>query len=155
MQRKLTKDLQQQVLTVIGVGGTREMAAQVVGCNRVTIYNTAKADKVFAKKLAQAQNSPEIAYLMTVAEASNKGKQWRAAIWALERMFPERFSKRSPTAFTLEQMREVIDTVVATISRSVPGKVNREMIRRKIDQYANSLARKPRSKRHGKRTSAR
>ena len=156
MNRKLTKDLQEQVLTVIGVGGTRRMAAEVVGCHRSTVYNTAKADKEFAKKLAQAQENPELVYLMTIREASNKGKQWRAAFWMLERMFPERFGKRSPTAFTKDQMREVITAVVSMITRNVPGKVNREAIRRKIDQYADSLGNKPRRKRHAnQRSSAR
>ena len=155
MQRMLTSDKQQQICSVISFGGTRVMAARVVGCCPRTIWNTVKVDKKFAIDLRKAEESPELAYLMAVANASNSGKQWRAAIWALERMFPDRFAKRSPTAFTLEQMREVMDAIVATISRSVPGKVNREMIRRKIDQYADSLARGPRNKtrrkRHAKR----
>jgi hypothetical protein len=156
MDRKLDKTMQTKICSVIGFGGTREMAARVVGINRWTIWATAKRDKAFADALRQAEETPELTYLMAVAEAANAGKQWRAALWALERMFPERFAKRSPTAFTLDQMREVIDTVIATISRSVPGKVTRETIRRKIESYARSLGKTPnrkqllRRKRHGK-----
>ena len=139
MGRKLDKVMQTRVCSVISFGGTREMAARVVGCNRWTIWEMAKKDKEFAKALREAEEAPEVQLLETVFNAANTGKQWRAALWALERMFPERFAKRSPTAFTLEQMQEVIDTIIATISRSVPGKVTRETIRRKIESYARAL----------------
>ena len=71
----------QQICAILGVGGTRQMTADFLGCHVDTIRNTAKRDPDFSKQIRRAELTPEIAYLKSIQTAAADSKQWRAAAW--------------------------------------------------------------------------
>src|ERR1041385_1262536 len=83
-----------EICRILGVGGTRSMAAMYVGCTTETIRAVARQDPDFATELHKAELDAEIKLLEAIRDAAKDVKQWRAAAWALERLFPERYGNR-------------------------------------------------------------
>src|SRR5580693_8951341 len=104
---------QGEICAIVMVGGTRRLAAEYVGCHPETIRRTCLRDPQFAERLRKADCGPEINLLRAIQIATKDPKQWRAAAWALERLFPERYARRRPGAITPEQLDEVIRQIGA------------------------------------------
>lgn len=104
---KLTKELIQEISTVINDGGSNEDAAIIAGINRTTFYewlaiaddkpNSIYADFSDAVKTAKVKRK-----LRRTAriEAAAKEGNWQADAWYLERVYPEEFAKRDRTEHT-------------------------------------------------------
>ena len=120
MKRILDDIKKREICAILSVGGTRDMAAQYVGCTERTIRNAAERDPLFAERLAKTELSPEITFLRNISNAAAEGKYWRAAAWALERMYPERYEKRKPGAIPIAQLDDVVHYLVDAAMREVP-----------------------------------
>ena len=89
-----------EICEILAVGGTRTMAAAYVGCSLDTIARTAQRDRMFAKQLRKASVECEICCLRNLSNAAQDPKNWRAAAWALERLYPERYGRRTHVGLT-------------------------------------------------------
>ncbi len=139
-----------EVCAILAVGGTRLMAATYVGCCVDTIRKTARREEAFAEQLRRAELGPEITFLKCLQTAASDVKQWRAAAWALERLFPERYARRLPNTITLEQMTEIVKALCGIIVSEVPIKKYRERV---LARLAELLAEGPPvEKRQGRST---
>lgn len=106
MQKALDSDKRERILTVLGMGGSRSLAAEFVGCHPKTIRNTASSDPEFAEKLREAESSPEVHFLTTINQAG-KGAA-HAAKWALERLYPDRYGRRKPGTYSVDAIKELL-----------------------------------------------
>ena len=59
-----------EILAILAVGGSREVAANYVGCSIQTIQNTADRDPAFAEKLRKKEQNVEINYLENIRQAA-------------------------------------------------------------------------------------
>jgi hypothetical protein len=125
---KLDATKRREVCAILAVGGTRLMAATYVGCVPATIRATAKRIPEFDEQLRKAELGPEITFLKSIQAAAGDVKQWRAAAWALERLFPERYARRAPDTITIEQMNEIIQALAEIIAGEVPVKTYRQRL---------------------------
>jgi hypothetical protein len=119
-----------EILAILSVGGTREVAARYVGCTVRTIVNAAARDADFAERLRQNEGSAEIFYLENIRKAAQQEKYWRAAAWALERLQPERYARRSPDAVTIDQIRRLMAQLAEIIVEEVPAKYRKNVLKR-------------------------
>ncbi len=115
----LDKYKKAQVCGVLSIGGSMLTAARAVGCHPSTIYATAKRDPEFAENLAESRAGHEVALLNQVHTAAKDLKYWRAAAWALERMYPERYRARAGDIVTLTTMRQFIEQLLSLIADEV------------------------------------
>lgn len=138
---KFDETKRREVCAILAVGGTRVMAASYVGCHVQTIRRRAERDPEFAEQLRKAELSAEITFLKSIQAAVGDVKQWRAAAWALERLFPERYARRAPDSITVAQMTEIIKALAAIIVGEVPVKKHRERV---LARLAELLADRPR-----------
>ena len=106
MQKALDSDKRERILTVLGMGGSRSLAAEFVGCHPKTIRNTASSDPDFAEKLREAESGPEVHFLTTISQAG-KGAA-HAAKWALERLYPDRYGRRKPGTYSVDAIKELL-----------------------------------------------
>ena len=95
-------------------------AARYVGCAVSTIQNTADRDAAFAEKLRQAAYNTEVGLLKNIRNAAKKEQYWRAAAWALERRFPERYARRGPDVITLDQVTRLLGQFGDIVAEEVP-----------------------------------
>lgn len=119
-----------QILAIVSLGGTRTMAARLVGCTPRTIWNEAQRDPEFAAALAKASHATEFSYLQSIQKAAQESRHWRAAAWVLERTRPERYGPRRPDTITVAQMRRFIHQVVTMVTEEVPARYRKRLLHR-------------------------
>jgi hypothetical protein len=134
-----------EILAILSVGGTRQVAASYVGCALSTIENTAKRSPEFAERLRRSEQSFEVEYLDNIRRAAKESKYWRAAAWALERLRPDRYAHRSPDVITLDQIRRLMAQLAGLISEEVPERYRKNVLKRLGAVFAD-LGQSPRKR---------
>ena len=129
----------QQICAILGVGGTRQMAAGFLGCHVDTIRNTAKRDPNFGKQLRRAEATPEITYLKSIQTAAADSKQWRAAAWALERLYPARYAPRKAEMLSPQQVVELLEEFLTALAEEIPVKRYRRRLWRRLNSITGKL----------------
>lgn len=109
-----------EICAILAMGGSRRLASQYVGCAPTTIPNTAARDPEFQAQLCQAESRHELGYLQSIQAASRKEQYWRAAAWALEHHYPQRYAVRNPGVVTLEQITQMLAQFAEIIVQEVP-----------------------------------
>jgi len=127
----LTEEKRNAIVAILSVGCPRYVAARYVGCSPTTIARTAARDPQFAARLRQAQASVELAFLRRIGKAADKEQYWRAAAWALERMFPQRYARRDPRdTFDARQVQAALEVLAELLCECLPPAARRELHRR-------------------------
>ena len=138
--RRVLDDVKQkEILAILSVGCSQSMAAKYVGCSPQTIRREAARDPKFAKKLRQAKGNAELGLVKNIRQAANKEQYWRAAAWALERMFPEKYARRGPDVITAEQLAQVLAQLAERIIEQVPVDAYRKNIVKAVESLARSF----------------
>jgi hypothetical protein len=127
-----------QILAILSVGCSQRVAAAFVGCAASTIQHTAERDPVFAAELGQAKSNAELALVKNIRNAAKKEQYWRAAAWALERGFPEKYARRGPDVITVEQIGHLLSRFSAIIVEEVVAR-HRTRILNRLDSVARGL----------------
>ena len=109
-----------EILAVLATGCSRQSAANYVGCDLKTIYNTAQRDPEFAEKLVSRESSVEVAHLVNLKNAGKETRFWRASAWSLERLLPDRYAARTPDTFTVEQFSQLVSAIAQMMVEEVP-----------------------------------
>lgn len=99
---KLTDDVQDHIVRLIRAGLPIELAGQVAGVSRSSVYgwiargaSTSARDRPyreFAQAMERARAEGEAVLVARIQGAAHKGS-WRAAAFLLERRFPERWAR--------------------------------------------------------------
>jgi hypothetical protein len=134
-----------EILAILSVGCSQATAARYVGCAPSTICYTADRDLAFAEKLRQATCNNEIGLLQNIRKAAKKEQYWRAAAWALERGFPEKYARRGPDVITIDQIAILMAQFSEIIVQHVPER-NRTDILKRLDALTRSLGITPKRK---------
>jgi hypothetical protein len=127
-----------QIVAIISVGCSQTVAAQFVGCAPTTIQNTAERDPKFSEELGKARSNAEIALVKNIRNAAKKEQYWRAAAWALERAFPEKYARRGPDVITVDQIGILLIKFSEIVAEEVPERY-RSIILKKMDVVARAL----------------
>ncbi len=143
MERKrrpaLDEVKQREVCAVLAMGGSRAVAAQYVGCHVITIRRRAKRDPDFALALERAVSQHEITNLANINKAGKDGRYWRAAAWALERAYPERYGARKPRTVTVDQLGKVLSQFADSILENVTDDEQRRRILERLSELAGQF----------------
>ncbi len=81
-------------VALVSVGCTRTQAAKYLEVSPQTVLNTARRDPEFARRLNRAEADLQRKHLRNVRSAC--GRSWRASVWALQQLAPERFAAIDP-----------------------------------------------------------
>ena len=128
-----------EILAILAIGGSRRVAAKYVGCAVSTIQNTANRDPKFAEQLRQKEYGSEIGYLENIRNAARNERYWRAAAWALERLDPENYGRRSPDAITIGQIKEIMGQFAEIIVEEIPVAQYRKNVLKRFDAISGQL----------------
>ncbi len=126
------------ILAILSVGCSQNMAAQYVGCAPATIRRTAERDPKFAQALREAKGNAELGLVRQIRNAAKKEQYWRAAAWALERGFPEKYARRGPDVITVEQIGLLWTSFTEVIVTQVPERYRTDVLR-SMDAVARGL----------------
>ena len=127
-----------EILAIVAVGCSRSTAADLCRLRPSTIQNTADRDPAFAEKLRQAAYNTEVGLLKNIRNAAKKEQYWRAAAWALERRFPERYAQRGPDAITLDQLTRLLGQFGDIVAEEVPDRCRKRVLKR-LEELTRSV----------------
>jgi hypothetical protein len=127
-----------QILAIISVGCSQNVAAGFVGCSPSTIQNTSDRDPPFAEELGKAKSNSELSLVNYIRNAAKKEQYWRAAAWALERGFPDKYARRGPDVLTLDQVGLLLTRFSEIIASDLDEKRRKDILK-KMDAMAQSL----------------
>jgi hypothetical protein len=134
-RRNLVKDLDDAaknvIVAIITVGATRQTAAKYVKCSPSTIRAAAEQDPRFHEQLRKAEAQLEVSHLKNIETAAKEN--WRASVWLLERMYPDKYGPRRGDGISPEKVAEFLQNVSAVILAEVPSDVSRERILAKLE----------------------
>jgi lysophospholipase L1-like esterase len=117
---RLTDQQMNDICDMLATGSSRSTAAQFAGCHPATMRAEMRRNPTFAHRVAQAELKLEAQLLRTIRHAASDPKQWRAAAWALERIYPNRYAKRRSNTLTVDQVHEVISEVSEIVAAELP-----------------------------------
>lgn len=123
---KLDETKRGEILGVLAWGGTMALAARTVGCCTRTIYNTAKRDPEFDKRMQRARASHELKLLKRIDDAASDPKYWRAAAWQLERMYPDRYQPRMARSMPVDKVEELMHELMRIVRDILPDGPDRQ-----------------------------
>lgn len=129
---------QREVCAIVGVGCSRWAAAKYVGCSPETIRRTALRDTAFGEQLRKAETGLELRFLQQIQQAAREPKYWRAAAWALERKYPERYERRKGEAISEGEMAGLVIELVAVVSHEVSDLEMRKRIVERLRRWRPS-----------------
>jgi hypothetical protein len=135
----LTEKKRTQIAAILSVGCSLAVAAEYVGCAVSTIQRTAERDERFAAELAEARANAELILVKNIRNAAKKEQYWRAAAWALERGFPEKYARRGPDVITAEQLARVLAQFAEMIVERVPVDMYRKRILKGLESLIRGL----------------
>jgi hypothetical protein len=106
----------QLIVGILHEGGSRRQAARIVGCAGSTITRTARRDPQFGLDILRASEMLEFNAVRTLNRVACQDKYWRAAVWILERLDPERFGLRPPNTLTVTEVKQVFHLTMKHLS---------------------------------------
>ena len=132
-----------QIVAILSVGCSQTVAAQYVGCAPATIQRTAERDPKFAEELGKAKSNAELGLVKNIRNAAKKEQYWRAAAWALERGFPEKYARRGPDVITARANRPAAGPASPrSIVKQCPAKYRKRIVKERGRGGAQSRASK-------------
>jgi hypothetical protein len=114
----LSESQKSQICGTLTVGCDRQTAADYVGCSLADIRHNMEHDPRFVAEVRRAEARCELSYMRCVQEVVANKKEWRAAVWWLERRSPERFARR-PDAVTSRQLKMFVTLLIDIIKHDV------------------------------------
>ena len=135
----LDNEKRAQIVAILSVGCSQNMAAKYVGCASSTILRTAERDPKFAQRIREAKGNAELGLVKCIRNAAKKEQYWRAAAWALERGFPEKYARRGPDVITAEQLAQILSQFAQRIIAIVPVDEYRKRIVKDAERLARSF----------------
>ena len=118
-----------KVLEVVAAGFPIRYAARYVGCDEGTIRHAGQRDPEFYDQVKYAQFRAEYDLVKNIRAASESGKNWRAAAWSLERLFPDRYGPHHRDEITNEHLVQLSRTYLAIVKRRVPEPLREEVVK--------------------------
>lgn len=126
-QQVISDDAKDVALRLIAIGGSRQMAARLIGISNSALRDLMKRDHSFALSVRESEATAYQTWLRKMRDADD----WRAAAWMLKMKHPDEFSEVKKVAQTDSKGRDVDPETRKRLVESV--------IRRKLGPRADLL----------------
>lgn len=128
------------ILAVVSLGATLETAARYFKREPREIVDEIAADAEFQRDFQQAREQAEVFFLKQVKSAAQDAKNWRAATWSLERLYPDRYGRLKADSVSVDELRALFERLRETIAAEFQEPADREKIEAKLDALLNALS---------------
>lgn len=135
----LDEGKKREIIAIVTVGCAKTVAARYVGCSVTTIRRAMLKDPEFGERVRKAEPNLEITHLKHISVAATDARHWRAAAWALERRFPQRYGQRKSHTITREQIRDVLKQFAEIVAHEVTKAADRKRILARIRALVRRL----------------
>ncbi|TWT46500.1 hypothetical protein [Botrimarina hoheduenensis] len=135
----LTDQQKREASLVLSVGCDRETAAKYVGCTIEDLLDLARQDERFAATLRRSEAGVELAHMRNIQQAARDERHWRASVWWLERLAPERFGRRDAGAITRRELAGLLSAIATGIAAEVRHEGDRQRVLDKLEELVQTL----------------
>ena len=135
---ELTAEQQAKICGVLGVGCDWHTAANYAGCSFADIRHTMRHDPMFAADVRRIEAGVELSTMRTIQKAAEDPKNWRTAVWWLERHAPERFA-RNAGVVTARQLKAFIAILADVINGGDQNPHERSQIIARLKAFSESV----------------
>lgn len=115
----MPEQLRTQIEALVSAGCSLRAAARAAGYQPAALRRAMEIDVEFRRAVLAAEARFEIRQLQRLDEAAKDQKNWRVAMWLLERRLPDRYGRNRPLAVKQRQveplLRALADVVVEAI----------------------------------------
>ncbi|MGD9648485.1 MAG: hypothetical protein AB7U73_22435 [Pirellulales bacterium] len=122
----LDEKQRRQILAFVGLGCSQVTAARMANCSLADVQETLEQDPELLEQVVQAAGELEGRALQAIEAAWEKN--WRAACWLLERLYPERYARRPPNSVLAEDARTFLSEVALLVEQHVAAGPEREKL---------------------------
>jgi hypothetical protein len=137
----LTDQQKADICGILSVGCDRQTAADYVGCTLADLRRELQRDSSFLAAVCRAEAAIELTHMRSVQEAATEKKEWRAAVWWLERHAPERFARRAAGALTARQLKAFTALLAEVLHADVQDQRDRERITIRLQSISHNVER--------------
>ncbi|MEN1679471.1 MAG: hypothetical protein AAGJ46_07740 [Planctomycetota bacterium] len=139
----LSEEQKSEACTVAALGCDRQIIARYLGVSPAEMQHHLGRDSDFARRLTQAEARAELLHLTKVREAAQEEKNWRAAVWWLERRAPDRYARRDAGSLTPTQVRRFVDTLTEAIAEEVKDPDDRQRLIERLQRLTEDSMPQP------------
>jgi len=122
---------------MLHLGCDRETASKYLGWTASHLRQELHRSSDFAIQVLRAEASAEFHQIHNVHEATKEAKNWRASVWWLERMAPERFAKRSTNVVTETEWQEFLEALAEAVVSEIADDADRNRLLNRLAQMAD------------------
>lgn len=137
---RLTDEQKSHICGVLSIGCDWHTAANFVDCSLADIRCAMRDDPEFAARVRRTEAGAEVACMRTIHEAAKDPKNWRTAVWWLERHAPERFA-RNAGIVTARQLKTFIALLADVLHGGEQTPLERREIIARLKTFAESVDR--------------
>jgi hypothetical protein len=131
----LTAEQKGQIYGILSVGCDRETAANFIGCSLADIVHAMRQDADFNTSVRRTEAAAELNHMRTVQNAAKDEKNWRAAVWWLERRSPERFGSRGAGTVTTRHLKAFLTLIGDCLNSDIHDPADRERVMARLKEF--------------------
>jgi predicted ATP-dependent protease len=132
---ELTAEQKGQIYGILSVGCDRETAANFIGRSLADIVRAMRQDADFSASVRRTEAAAELNHMRTVQNAAKDEKNWRAAVWWLERRSPERFGSRGAGTVTTRHLKAFLSFIGDCLNTDIHDATDRERVLARLKQH--------------------
>jgi hypothetical protein len=136
---ELSDEQKKNICIVVANGCDRETAAKFARTTWAAIHAAMNADHKFAADVRFEEAVVELNHMVSVHKAAKKEANWRASVWWLEAMHPERYGPRGSGQVTSKQLKLYVEHIATTLVVEVHNDEDRERLLSKLHETATTL----------------
>ncbi|QDU54317.1 hypothetical protein [Aeoliella mucimassa] len=115
----MNESQQQHVVGTLQLGCPLDTAVELAGIEQQSLQDEMLANPAFARRVLQARATPEIRHMESIRKAADDVKNWRASVWWLERVMPDRYGRRAPNTVPEADFEKFVAELIELVSSEV------------------------------------
>jgi hypothetical protein len=136
----LPEELRGQVEALISAGCSLSAAARATGCHPAALRRAMEVDAEFRRTVLAAEARFEIRQLQRLDEAAKDKKNWRVAMWLLERRLPDRYGSHRPRTVKQRQVEPLLRALAQAVVEGVDDPQQRHALFERLKAAVSDLA---------------
>jgi len=130
--RKMDEVTKNGIIAIVAMGCSLETAAKYFKYPLEKIYREIEKNKEFAQSINQAEEQAEIFFMRQIKNAALEIKNWRAATWSLERLYPNRYGKLKADSLNLQEVQRIFERLVQIFMNEISSNEDKIKIEEKL-----------------------
>lgn len=133
-------ELRQQITSLISAGCTLRTAARMLDLPPAMLRRAVERHEEFRREVLSAEARFEVRQLQRLDDAAQDKKNWRVAMWLLERRLPDRYGRSRPLTVKRRQLEPLTRALARAVADIVDDPDQRASLLQRLKGAVRDLA---------------